>query len=170
MKCPDGFSAVEFGDTTIYVSNDYYKQDGIRMPLTLDEAYRVVDDNDCILPTPAIVDAIWSAADIKLPPKPLKPGPEMTTLAYFKKHDAEIERQLSEYDITDKLIAGHKKDIILINRTSPRVAIYGWHRVNGRPIQPRSTVHGENYKDYSHGLRLIKRTAMRFGEEIVING
>ena len=28
-----------------------------------------------------------------------------------------------------------------------RVAIYGWHRPDGRPIQPLSTVHGFRYAD-----------------------
>ena len=40
-----------------------------------------------------------------------------------------------------------------------RVAIYGWHRRSGDPIQPVSTVHGATYSDYSHGIRLVARTA-----------
>jgi hypothetical protein len=60
------------------------------------------------------------------------------------------------------LIAGHKKDLVITNRlwdNLARVAIYGWHRTDGRPIQPLSTVHGERYADYSHGVRLVSETA-----------
>ena len=39
-----------------------------------------------------------------------------------------------------------------------RVAIYGWHYLSGRPIQPLSTVHENTYADYSHGVRLVDAT------------
>ncbi len=45
-----------------------------------------------------------------------------------------------------------------------RVAIYGWHQHDGRPIQPLSTVHGARYADYSHGVRLVSATAFVGGE------
>jgi hypothetical protein len=44
-----------------------------------------------------------------------------------------------------------------------RVALYGWHDLNGAPIQPLSTRHGEHYLDYSHGLRLVS-------ELMLVNG
>ena len=56
------------------------------------------------------------------------------------------------------LTAGDKKDVVLTERlwqNPDRVAIYGWHQSNGKPIQPLSTVHGWHYADYSHGIRLI---------------
>ena len=56
------------------------------------------------------------------------------------------------------LISGHKKDVVLTNRLAgnpDRIAIYGWHRKRGDPIQPLSTVHGSRYADYSHGIRLV---------------
>jgi hypothetical protein len=40
-----------------------------------------------------------------------------------------------------------------------RVAIYGWHRPDGNPIQPLNTVHGIRYADYSQGVRLVSDTA-----------
>jgi len=49
--------------------------------------------------------------------------------------------------------------------TSPgRIAIYGWHRLNGAPIQPLSTVHGACYADYSHGIRLVSETVTVDGQ------
>ncbi|MDE3029032.1 MAG: hypothetical protein KGH84_11600, partial [Paracoccaceae bacterium] len=50
-------------------------------------------------------------------------------------------------------------------RTHPgKVAIYGWQRTNGLPIQPLSTVHGAFYADYSHGIRLVSNTAFVNGK------
>lgn len=53
-----------------------------------------------------------------------------------------------------------------LSRAPGRVAIYGWHRSNGSPIQPLSTVHGEYYADYSHGIRLVARTAYVNGRAV----
>jgi len=61
------------------------------------------------------------------------------------------------------LIAGIKKDVVITGRISrdpkpDRVAIYGWHKSDGRPIQPLYTGHVNWYVDYSHGIRLVHRT------------
>ncbi|MFN4152463.1 MAG: hypothetical protein ACK4IX_16095, partial [Candidatus Sericytochromatia bacterium] len=56
------------------------------------------------------------------------------------------------------LVSGHKKDVVISNRLDEkpnRVAIYGWHKNDGKPIQSLSTVHEDTYADYSHGIRLI---------------
>jgi len=58
-------------------------------------------------------------------------------------------------------VCGHKKDIVITPRLAERagrVAIYGWHRAEGVPIQPLSTVHEARYADYSHGVRLVSDT------------
>ena len=60
------------------------------------------------------------------------------------------------------LIAGIKKDVVisdLLTRSprANRVAIYGWHRLNGKAIQPLYTGHVDWYADYSHGIRLVYR-------------
>ncbi len=65
------------------------------------------------------------------------------------------------------LISGHKKDVVLTNRLSEilgRVAIYGWHRLSGIPIQPLTVVHGANYADYSHGIRLVSNVVLIDGK------
>jgi hypothetical protein len=36
-----------------------------------------------------------------------------------------------------------------------KVTIYGGMRADGTFWQPVSSVHGETYTDYSHGLRLV---------------
>jgi hypothetical protein len=58
------------------------------------------------------------------------------------------------------LISGIKKDVVLSNKVLPhakpnRVAIYGWHLLDGKPIQPVYAGHVNWYVDYSHGIRLI---------------
>jgi hypothetical protein len=68
------------------------------------------------------------------------------------------------------LVAGHKKDVVVSNRLGERegrVAIYGWHYTSGQPIQPLSIVHGENYLDYSHGVRLVRSTGLLDGTTTV---
>ena len=42
----------------------------------------------------------------------------------------------------------------------------GGTSTNGRAIQPLSTVHGAQYADYSHGIRLISRTAYVNGRAV----
>jgi hypothetical protein len=37
------------------------------------------------------------------------------------------------------------------------VAIYGWHKPDGKPVQPLYTGHVNWYVDYSHGIRLVWR-------------
>jgi len=66
-----------------------------------------------------------------------------------------------------ELVSGDKKDVVMTNRLAAkfgRIAIYGWHRGPGQPIQPLSTVHGANYADYSHGIRLISEMALIDGK------
>lgn len=151
-----GFTIVEYEGLDVCVSNDYYMRDGIRMPLNLDEAFAVLGD-EYVLPTPGLVKAIWEQADVKLSPAPLPPGSMMSTMKYFVLHDQIINQQL---DGRKGLIAGHKKDLIRVPRESRTIGIYGWFRENGSPIQPVNTrSHSRDYKDYSHGLRLVERIA-----------
>ena len=42
-------------------------------------------------------------------------------------------------------------------RRPGRVAIFGWHHPDGKPIQPLYTGHIATYVDYSHGVRLVWR-------------
>ena len=158
----EGLCPVQYNGLTIFVTPDYYKEDGIRMPVGLTRALEIANERNMILPTPEIVDAIWEQADIRLIPTPLPPTNEMTKMSYFRRHDAIIEQQLGSYDTRGlKLIAGHKKDIVSINPNSRKVAIYGWHRSSGKPIQPyNARSHGREYRDYSHGLRLVSENAI----------
>jgi hypothetical protein len=60
------------------------------------------------------------------------------------------------------LIAGIKKDLVISGKISRdkrpgRVAIYGWHKPDGQPIQPLYTGHIFWWVDYSQGVRLVYR-------------
>lgn len=157
--CEAGYSPVKYQNLIICTSNDYYMMNGIRTPVDLPTAYNIARANDAVLPNKSMVDAIYAQADIRLAPITMPPTAAMTSRNYYVRHNGMIEEQLSGVNTINKLIAGHKKDIVSISENSSRVAIYGWHRSVGNPIQPYSTVHGRNYYDYSHGLRLIKRIA-----------
>ena len=100
----------------------------------------------------------------------MSPGPQMTSTNYFMRHNATVEAQRQSAGAAPgTLISGHKKDVVLTTRLASnrgRVAIYGWHQRNGQPIQPLSTVHGAGYADYSHGVRLVSRTAFLNGQSV----
>jgi hypothetical protein len=68
-------------------------------------------------------------------------------------------------------VAGIKKDVVITKELSERpghVAIYGWHKLDGKPIQPLTTVHVDWYVDYSHGIRLVDQWAEVDGEPMLV--
>lgn len=162
---------------TICVTPEYLAvgddADFVRVPMGLAAAARVADRLGFILPTPRMVDAIYAQADIRLRPSPMKPGRQMSSTRYLLEHNRTVDAQRRRFGIgPTALTAGNKKDIVLTRRllSHPgRVAIYGWHRANGRPIQPLSTVHGAAYADYSHGVRLVSTTAYVDGRPVPID-
>ncbi len=152
---------------TICVTPDYLAvgndRDSVRVPLGLAAAAEIADQMGFMLPTTKMVDAIYRQARVQLAPRPMTPDSRMTSTPYLIAHDKTLDAQRGRTGraLTD-LTAGDKKDIVLTTRLQShpgRVAIYGWHRPNGRPIQPLSTVHGASYADYSHGVRLVSQTA-----------
>lgn len=153
---PRGLVAVPHNGRTIYVMPDFYRRDGIRMPVDLPEALQVAEDMSrelgvtMRLPTREHVDSIYAAADVRLT-MPTRGEPRQA-MATYRDVDAEIERALAG---RAGLISGHKKEI-LRPAVAGRVTIYGGMKPNGRFWQPRpSSVHGRTYTDYSHGLRLV---------------
>ena len=162
---------------TICVTPDYLAvgddRDFVRVPMGLAGAARVANELGFLLPTPKMVDAIYSQAKVRVAPSPMTPGSKMASTAYLLQHDQTVDQQRARVSRQPgELTAGQKKDIVLTNRllSHPgRVAIYGWHRPNGKPIQPLSTVHGASYADYSHGVRLVSRMAFVNGKEMPLS-
>jgi hypothetical protein len=139
--------------------------DFVRMPMSAITAQRLADQLGCVLPTKKLVDAIYTAAAVKLVPSPLTPGAQMMSNDYYRRHHDAIERQRAG---REGLIAGHKKDVVVTKRLvarPDRIAIYGWHRRDGRPIQPLSLVHEASYADYSHGIRFVRATMVVDGQD-----
>lgn len=159
-------------DIVVCVTPDYVaagsERDFVRLPFGLKSAMRIADRFEMELPTTRMVDLIFASAELHLAPSPMKPGNSMRTTNYFRMHNDKVERQRRQAGAKDgMLVAGQKKDVVLTEElfnNQGRVAIYGWHKSNGNPIQPLSTVHGAAYADYSHGLRLVSRTAYLNGQ------
>ncbi|MBC7662151.1 MAG: hypothetical protein H7249_20840 [Chitinophagaceae bacterium] len=151
-------------EVTLWVLPDYLgvgtNQDYLRTPMTPLSAQTIADQFGLLLPTVKIVDAIYHAASVKLDPQPFKPGPQMVTVGELVRHNKVVQASLHD-QVPQGLVAGHKKDIVITNlllRKTNRVAIYGWHLRSGTAIQPLTTVHGNWYADYSHGVRLMAAT------------
>lgn len=152
---------------TLCVAPDYLAvgsdEDYALVPLRLQTALAFALRYGFVLPTRKMVDAIHRHAAVHLTPQPLPPGEHMRSTQYYWHHNALVRQQRALWPAPmDALIAGDKKDLVLTPRlrSKPdRVAIYGWHRPDGRAIQPLSTLHGERYADYSHGVRLVSATA-----------
>ncbi len=147
-------------------------KDFIRIPMSPLSAQKIADRYNLVLPTAKMVDEIYKNSSLKYMPSPLPPGKKMVTSDVYKQHNLLIEKQRKGRSL-DQLASGHKKDVVLTNRLNaqPRkVAIYGWHRLNGKAIQPLSLVHGDYYADYSHGIRLVDPWIKIDGKRRNING
>lgn len=157
---------------TVWVTPDYLavgsSSDWFLTPLTPDAALRIAERAGTLLPTPPVVDAVWRAASVKLEPAPIPPSDAMTTVPVFEDHMRSVGAQRAAAGAPPgTLVAGHKKDVVLTARLDTlegRVAIYGWHRPDGSPIQPLYTGHLDTWADYSHGIRLMHGTALVDGE------
>ncbi len=154
-------------EITLCVMPDYLavgsNHDFLRVPMGMKTATTIAQKFGFALPTPKIVDAIYARADRHLTPKPMTPSPEMSSTEYYTQHNRMVEQQRRSKRIPlGTLLAGQKKDLVITNRLRKnpgRVAIYGWQKPNGKPIQPLSTVHAAEYADYSHGVRLVSNIA-----------
>jgi hypothetical protein len=157
---------------TIFVTPDYLSigsnSDFLRIPMNLYTAEFVASHFGFILPTKKMVDAIYAQSTYHLAPQPMPAGPQMRSTEYYRTHNQMIQQQVVGRGIpSGAFIAGHKKDVVVTNRLTSnegRIAIYGWHRGPGEPIQPLSTVHGAHYADYSHGIRLVSDIVLMDGK------
>ena len=161
---------------TIFVTPDYLAigsdRDFLRIPMNLHTALAVAERFGFVLPTRKMVDAIYLQARHRLVPQPLPAGDQMRSTQYYWTHNELIDDQEQALGAQlGDLISGDKKDVVMTNRLVQhmgRIAIYGWHRAPGEPIQPLSTLHGANYADYSHGIRLVSRWALIDGKPRLI--
>lgn len=148
------------------VGND---ADFVRAPMTPMTALAIAHKFGCDLPTRKMVDAVYAQAEVKLEPHPMTENRE--AVSTFLEHNAIIEAQRNGKPL-GLLVAGIKKDVVQSVRLQEkphRVAIYGWHKLDGNPIQPLTIVHRDTYVDYSHGIRLVKQAVMVDGKPTTLS-
>ena len=144
-----------------YVTPDYFSvgtnDDWARVPLTPMAAMQIAGSLNCFLPSRKMVDDIYLASAVKLEPVPMYAFRDSTPTMWH--HHLIVEGQRKG---RNGLISGIKKDVVNTFKLTQyprrdRVAIYGWHNFDGKPIQPLYTGHVNWYVDYSHGIRLVSR-------------
>ncbi|MBB5439569.1 hypothetical protein HDC92_003262 [Pedobacter sp. AK017] len=161
-----------------FVAPDYLvvgsDSDYFYCPLTVSAAQRIADKLKCSLPTRKMSDRIYQSADVKLSPEPIPPSMQMITVPVFEEHNRLLHQQLERMGAKPgKLIAGNKKDVVLSNQIiarngTPRVVIYGWHKPDGKAIQPLYNGHKYDWVDYSHGIRLIQNKVYLNGSQTTL--
>ena len=157
---------------TLFSMPDYLaigsNRDFMRIPMNFYTAVEIADKFGFILPTTKIVDALFKQSAFHLRPEPMPSGPRMRSTACYLEHDQKIQKQrLALSCPLGALISGHKKDIVITGRLAQqqgKIAIYGWQRPSGAPIQPLCTIHSASYADYSHGVRLISELVLLNGK------
>jgi hypothetical protein len=143
--------------------------DFCRIPMNPYTAQQLATDFGASLITAKISDHIYQNAQVKLAPFNYIPvGNANELVSKFIEHQMQIEKQRIEAGGTNgQLVAGIKKDIILSSRIAKqpgKVVIYGWHKPDGKPIQPLYSGHVDWYVDYSHGIRLINNQVLIDGK------
>ena len=156
-------SATGKTSTAVYfVAKDYLSvgtaANWARICITPMAAQQIANQWHCVLPTRKMVDDIYRQATVKAEPVPMFAFRDSTPTMY--QHHLMIEGQRQG---KQGLIAGIKKDVVLsgklLHDAKPnRVAIYGWHKMDGKPVQPLYTGHINWWVDYSQGIRLVYET------------
>ncbi len=156
-----------------FVTPDYLAigndEDYFLQPMSATLAQRLADVLNCSLPTRKMVNDIWTKAPVKLNPVKFSPATYniLSVEVFVLENNALRSQRMAKTNLfpLGALTGGCKKDVVLSNRiytnfanasiTKP-VVIYGWHQMNGSPIQPLYNGHEESYADYSHGIRLVQ--------------
>lgn len=128
-------------------------------PISIGAAKEKAKELGCELPSPELVDLIWSIADLKLEPLTRTfvkwTAEEMSNPAVLADQQRRIMAQIEEKAPNGyRLSAGAFKDVCL---KDGKIGLYGWHRPNGKIIQPFYAGHSLAWNDYSQGLRLCRR-------------
>lgn len=151
---PDTWPRITLNGVTYAVAPRYIG------PLGIGEAEETAAHHGCELPTPALVDAIYTHADCKLDAQRFVRSHDGTLatmaapavmLAQANRVQAAIVAWEREHGPA-ALVAGGFKDVVRLPSGKP--GLYGWHRLDGSVIQPAFGGHGRSWRDYSQGLRL----------------
>lgn len=158
------------GRLEVFVAPDYFSigdnSDYLRVAANPYTAQEIADHYHAMLPTRKLVNDIWKASTQKIAPRPFPPDTKMELTPRMIESNTAINTVATKPG-SKNLLAGHKKDVVIgPNLDGTKVAIYGWHQLDGKPIQPYSTIHGSYYADYAHGVRLVSRKAFLDGKEV----
>lgn len=127
-------------------------------PVGIGQAVDLAARAGCELPTPALVDAIWRAADLRIDAGAMERTDHdgtPRTMDAAAMHASQAARLAGLVgDRRFRLLAGSHKDVVT---HEGRVGLYGWHRSDGRVIQPFYARHAASWRDYSQALRLVRR-------------
>jgi hypothetical protein len=181
---------VEIRDTLVINNNQhtikYYvipdflaignEQDYFYCPMRPQLAQQLAKYLKCSLPTRKISNQIYQNASVKMLPQPIPPSKEMGTIPVFEKHNLMVKGQRKnslEQFPNGNLVAGNKKDVVISNKIFNekgllRVVIYGWHKPDGKAIQPLYNGHSTIHVDYSHGIRLVQNKVWIDGKKTSI--
>ena len=160
----------------IFVSPDYLSvgdsDDYFIVPMGPFSAQSISEKYAVSLPTPKVVDIIYEHSVLKLEPFTYIPrGNRNETPDILYDHSKVIQAQMRAAGHSPgTFVAGTKKDIVISSkltdtRRTHHVTIYGWHRLDGKAIQPVNNVHIDTYVDYSHGVRLVSERVLVDGVE-----
>lgn len=135
----------------------------LRMPMGPLAAQEIADSLGCVLPTPLMVDRIHEASQGIIEFFPFRPVSDRNCkpMVFEDSNNAIGALMRARGYQFGQFISGLKKDIVITGKlmNNPRyeknVAIYGWHRKDGTPVQPVYVKHVNYYVDYSHGVRLV---------------
>ncbi len=138
--------------------------DYCRIPMGPTTAQTLANLFGATMPTPKLVDDIYTNTDLKVAPVTYTPvGNQNELVAKFVEHNNAIEQQrVAAGKGIGVFMGGTKKDVVLSNKivdaSKPNhVVIYGWHKLDGSPIQPVYNGHINSYVDYSHGIRFLNK-------------
>jgi hypothetical protein len=151
---------------TFWATPDYLAvgsdSDFVTVPVSPGTALRIAELVGGSLPTPRMVDAVRA----RLAPIRIPPDEYITTVAYFVRHDRLVHAQRRLHRVPPGVfVAGHKVDVVLATGTlatgtlapGASAGIYGWHRMDGTPIQPLYADIRETWVSYNLGVRLLDR-------------
>lgn len=175
------------GGLEVEVMGDVLSRGGVRLCASMIAAQGVADSWDALIMTPGIANAVWSAASLRLPPRPIDPNPggAKEWLLYYADRVAEVYQSRALALVAERgplalfgIVADTLgKDYVLDSRVAQQptqCAIYGWHTGQGASDQTviQSGGTGASYKhhlaffDYSHAIRLVRRRAWLNGEAV----
>ena len=157
-----------------FVMPDYLaigsNEDFCRIPMGPITAQKVADLYGAVMPTRKLVNSIYNKCTVKLEPVTYTPvGNNNELVPKFIEHNNAIENQrIAAGGQLGELTGGTKKDVVLSNliidpNRPNHIVIYGWHKLDGNPIQPLTNIHINTYVDYSHGIRYINNQVMLDG-------